>query len=81
MRDPVDEVPFFPTAEMRFSLASIYQRAEDGTLSVRLHLYRLPLLSSSPRAEEDRLCICMGGAWCLGKFAEFCCMYSYPCLT
>ncbi|GKZ23484.1 hypothetical protein AbraIFM66951_008518 [Aspergillus brasiliensis] len=66
----IKNIGFFPTTEMRRSLASMHQRAKDGTLSVRDHLYRYPLLPPNPGGEEDRFC--MGGAGCFGKPIEFC---------
>ncbi|OJJ75774.1 hypothetical protein ASPBRDRAFT_191980 [Aspergillus brasiliensis CBS 101740] len=66
----IKDIGFFPTTEMKLSLASMHQRAKDGTLSVRDHLYRYPLLPPNPGGEEDRFC--MGGAGCFGKPIEFC---------
>ncbi|RAK93887.1 beta-lactamase family protein [Aspergillus costaricaensis CBS 115574] len=66
----IKDISFFPTTEMKLSLAAMHQRAKDGTLSVRDHLYRYPLLPPNPGGEEDRFC--MGGAGCFGKPLEFC---------
>lgn len=65
----VSNIKFFPTEEMKAALATMHQRARDGSLSTRDHLYRVPLL---PRSLEDNDPFCMGGGGCFGKPAEFC---------
>jgi CubicO group peptidase (beta-lactamase class C family) len=64
----IHNITFFPSDQMKASLAHMHSRAPDGTLSVRDHLYRYPLLQHGPG--ETRFC--MGGAGCFGKPIEFC---------
>ncbi|KAJ5097072.1 beta-lactamase family protein [Penicillium angulare] len=64
----IESITFFPNEEARASLAYMHSRAPDGTLKVRDHLYRYPLLPSN--TDESRYC--MGGGGCFGKPAEYC---------
>ncbi|KAI9927544.1 hypothetical protein AWENTII_006368 [Aspergillus wentii] len=63
----IENITFFPTAEMKENMAHMHQRQSDGTLSVTDHLYRYPLLSGSEAKK-----FCMGGAGCFGKPIEYC---------
>lgn len=71
----ISNIKFFPTDEMKAALATMHQRAEDGSLSTRDHLYRVPLLS---RSLEDKDRFCMGGGGCFGTPVEYC--SACPCL-
>lgn len=66
----INNITFFPTAEMKTALAYMHQRSEEGRLRVIDHLYRYPLLPCEPGEEENRFC--MGGAGCFGKPVEYC---------
>lgn len=68
----INHITFFPNQEMIYSLAYMHSRATDGTLSIRDHLYRYPLLP--PKSPGRRFC--MGGAGCFGKPIEYCRMCS-----
>ncbi|KAE8374463.1 beta-lactamase family protein [Aspergillus bertholletiae] len=66
----IKSITFFPSAEMKMSLAYMHQRDKDGALSVTDHLYRYPLVPCRPGREKQRFC--MGGAGCFGRPAEYC---------
>lgn len=68
----IKNITFFPTTEMRDSIAYMHQRSKDGSLSITDHLYRYPLLPCNP--EKTRFC--MGGAGCFGTPLEYCRMSS-----
>lgn len=64
----IKNITFFPSEDMKSSMAYMHSRASDGTLSIRDHLYRRPLL---PDARQSRA-FCMGGGGCFGKPIEYC---------
>ncbi|KAL4906345.1 hypothetical protein BDW74DRAFT_177359 [Aspergillus multicolor] len=66
----IKNMRFFPTPDMRGTLATMHQRDKDGVLRTRDHLLRLPLLPCAARADEDRFC--MGGCGCFGTPLEYC---------
>ncbi|GAM90461.1 hypothetical protein ANO11243_085050 [Dothideomycetidae sp. 11243] len=65
----IKDISFYPTRDMKGRLAYMHQRQPDGTLSVRSHLYRAPLVASDTPLEER---YCMAGAGCYGSPIEFC---------
>lgn len=64
----IKSISFFPSAETKSRLAYMHQRAPDGTLKIRDHLYRYPLTVKEGQDEER---FCMGGAGCFGSPVEF----------
>ncbi|GAD97659.1 beta-lactamase family protein [Paecilomyces variotii No. 5] len=65
----IENISFFPNAQMKADLAYMHQRGKDGELSIRDHVFRYPLLP--PKSGEEKR-FCMGGAGCFGKPVEYC---------
>lgn len=64
----IKSITFFPCKESKATVAYMHSRTADGTLSIRDHLYRYPLLPYNPQEYH----FCMGGAGCFGKPVEYC---------
>jgi CubicO group peptidase (beta-lactamase class C family) len=67
----IENITFFPNETMKSRMAYMHQRAKDGTLSVRDHLYRYPLVLNRHESHP----FFMGGAGCFGKPIEYCSKY------
>ncbi|KAJ5380092.1 beta-lactamase family protein [Penicillium cataractarum] len=64
----IQSITFFPGEESKAKMAYMHSRAPDGTLIIRDHLYRYPLLPSNSQVGR----FCMGGAGCFGKPIDYC---------
>jgi CubicO group peptidase (beta-lactamase class C family) len=59
---------FFPTEEQKSRLVHMSQRAQDGTITSREHVFRLPLVA---KPEEQQNIFNSGGGGCYGEPKEF----------
>lgn len=69
--EPADirDIRFYPSAEMKSRLAFMHQREKDGSLTLRDHLFRRPLIDQK---HVDGKPYCMAGAGCFGSPIQWC---------
>jgi CubicO group peptidase (beta-lactamase class C family) len=66
----LNNITFFPHQHMRDNIATMLQRAPDGTTTERDHLYRRALLAETP--EEKAAIFNSGGAGAFAKPTDYC---------
>ena len=66
----------FPSKEMKAQLASMHQRAKDGSVEERDYLCRRPLTAETE--EEQARIFNSGGGGCFAKLIEYCRKLSTP---
>lgn len=66
----INDITFFPSAEMKSNMAYMHSRSKDGSLQIRDYLFRRPLAKNREKDDQEQP-FCMGGAGCFGKPMEY----------
>lgn len=66
----IKQISFFPSAEMKASLASMHQRSPQGNITTREHLLRLPLVTE-PGSDAQKNIFNSAGAGCFAQPKEY----------
>jgi CubicO group peptidase (beta-lactamase class C family) len=72
----LEKLNFFPTEDMKKNLAHMHQRAPDGTLMDRDHVYQAQVNAQTD--DQKKAMLNSGGGGLFAKPQEFCRMYSLP---